>query len=137
MIRVAVCISAALAIVSAMLPWYSNHLQTSALKKAEMGFQAGSLHSARRAVTVNPLSVEARFVLAGVQNRLGREDTARETLISATELEPENYETWIQLAMYERDFWDEPKLSGEHFEIAVSLNPHDKQLKEEAGLTDE
>jgi Tfp pilus assembly protein PilF len=101
-----------------------------------MGYQAEALHDAERAVRFNPFSVDAQFVLAGAQQRLGRTVEARETLKHATELEPENFATWKQLAIYERDFWGEPEAAREHFERAVSLNPQDKQLRMEAGLQD-
>ena len=125
---------AVLAILLLFLPWYSHHLQQRSLRQAEMGFQAEALHTAGKAAAYNPLSVDALFVIAGARQRLGRVQEARRALERATELEPQNYETWKQLAIYERDYWDEPELARQHFQQAVSLNPHDKQLCMEAGL---
>jgi tetratricopeptide (TPR) repeat protein len=119
-----------LAILLAFIPWYSHHLQIESLSRAEFGEQADALHIAENAVRVNPISIKARFVLAGVQQRLGRHGEARKTLIRATELQPKNYQTWEQLAIYEASYWGEEALAGENFEIAISLNPEDRFLKE-------
>lgn len=124
----------ALAIIIALIPWYSHHLQLDALKQSELGDQADSLHIAESAVNVNPASVKARFVLAGAQHRLGREAEARKTLIRAIALQPLNYETWRQLAIYERDYWGEPAAAREHFAVAISLSPYDDHLQVEAGV---
>jgi tetratricopeptide (TPR) repeat protein len=120
---------AVLAILFALLPWYSNHLRIQALESAQKGEPADSLHTAERAVTVNPVSLQARFVLAGAQQRLGRDAEARNTLVKALDLQPLNYNTWEQLAIYERDQWGEADLSQEHFAIAIRLNPEDEQLR--------
>ncbi|MBK5226739.1 MAG: hypothetical protein JJD96_09350 [Thermoleophilia bacterium] len=92
------------------------------------------MHTAESAISYNPLSVNAYFVLAGAQQRIGHNADARAALIKATELQPLNYQTWEQLALYERDRWHEPDKASEHFEKAVSLNPHDKYLRKEAGI---
>ncbi|RJQ45357.1 MAG: hypothetical protein C4534_04715 [Gaiellales bacterium] len=126
----------ALAILLALLPWYSHHLQTEALRHAELGEQVKSLHVAERTVSVNPLSMQARFVLAGAQQRVGRTVEARRTLVSAVEMQPLNYEGWLQLALYERDRWGESERAREHFAIAISLNPYDDHLQVEAGVKD-
>lgn len=122
------------AIVLALIPWYSSHLQNESLKQAENGFQVESLHTAESAVFYNPLSIQARFVLAGAQQRIGRVVEARTTLLKATEMQPLNYLTWRQLALAERDHLDSPELAEEHFRKAISLNPLDIQLREEAGI---
>lgn len=133
-IRFIVMIIALAAIALAIIPWYSDYLQNKSLKQAGTGKHIEALHTAQRSVTVNPLSVDALFILAGAQQRVGYDEAARRSLIKATELQPQNYATWKQLAVYERDYWDEPDLAREHFEKAVSLNPQDKLLRLEAGL---
>lgn len=102
-----------------------------------MGFQADALSTAQTAVTLNPLSIRGRFVLAGAWQRLGQEQEARDTLQQATGIQPRNYTVWEQLAVYERDRWGEPELARENFEIAMNLNPLDKQLRARAGLPPE
>lgn len=99
-----------------------------------MGYQVEALHTAEAARLYSPLSVQSLFVLAGAQQRVGHIVDARATLIEATELQPMNYQTWEQLARYERDRWNQPDDAIEHFEKSVALNPQDRHLKEEAGL---
>lgn len=122
------------AILLTIIPWYGAHLQYNSLKQAELGYQVEALHSAEKAVFFNPLSIQSLFVLAGAQQRIGREMEAKSTLMKATELQPLNYATWEQLAIYERDRWHEPEKAQEHFQKAVSLNPHDSHLRKEAGM---
>lgn len=126
-----------LAILAAVIPWYGSYLVNKSLQQAEMGYQVESLHSADSAIKYNPLSINAYFVLAGAQQRIGHEADARVALIKATRLQPLNYQTWEQLAIYERDRWNEPEQANEHFEKAVSLNPYDKYLRKEAGIPGE
>ena len=125
------------AMLLAILPWYSSFLQNKSLVQAENGYQVEALHTAESAVFYNPFSIQALFVLAGNQQRIGRVVEARATLTKATELQPLNYITWEQLALYERDRWHEPEKAREHFEKAVSLNPLDKYLRKKAGVIDE
>lgn len=122
------------AILAAVIPWYGSHLVKMSLEQAELGYQVEALHTAESAISYNPLSVNAYFVLAGAQQRIGHNADARAALIKATQLQPLNYQTWEQLALYERDRWHEPDKASEHFEIAVSLNTHDKYLRKEAGI---
>lgn len=127
-LRSAAVIMAAIAVVSALVPWYSRHLQIEALEAAQSGDQAASLHRAERAVLIDPLSLQARFVLAGAQQRLGRVAEARSTLTRSVAMQPLNYTTWEQLALYEKNNWGEAELSREHFAVALRLNPMDTQL---------
>ncbi|MHB8159779.1 MAG: hypothetical protein ACYDGS_04695 [Thermoleophilia bacterium] len=122
------------AILAAVIPWYGSHLVNKSLEQAELGYQVESLHSAESAIKYNPLSVNAYFVLAGARQRIGHDADARAALIKATQLQPLNYQTWEQLALYERDRWHEPEKASEHFEKAVTLNPNDKYLRKEAGI---
>ena len=110
--------------------WYSSHLERSSLESAEMGERAVALHKAEAAVRYNPFSVSARFVLAGAQRRLGREVAARNSLQKAIDMQPDNYLTWTQMALYERDYWNEPESARNHFGKAYTLNPQDLMLNE-------
>jgi len=134
-VKFAFGLAGTLAIVLTLLPWYSSHLENDALREAEQGHQVESLHQAETAVKYNPYSIQALFVLAGSQQRLGREAQARNTLMKAAELQPMNYMVWEQLAIYERDKWGQPELAQEHFEKAISLNPQDRFLKKTAGIS--
>ena len=126
---------AVLAILSALLPWYSSNLQDSALDQAASGMQVESLHTAENAASMDPFSITALFTLAGAQQRVGWQTDARNTLIKATRIQPDNYQTWEQLALYERDRWNMPVQAKTDFEKAVELDPQNKELKAEAELT--
>lgn len=133
-VRITVSVIAIVAIIAAVVPWYSSYLQNRALVQAEHGWQAESLHTAELAARLNPLSVQGMFILAGAQQRVGREGEAGKTLLEATAMQPQNYATWEQLAIFEKGTLGETAAATEHFAIAVSLNPHDKQLRVRAGL---
>lgn len=120
---------ACLAIVSAVLPWYADHLGNQSLRRAEQGWSVESLDLARKAVAYDPLSVDALFILAGAQQRLGRSAEARSSLNRAVELQPDNYITWEQLAHYERTYWGEVDAARAHLDRAAGLNPFDERLR--------
>lgn len=120
------------AIFLTMVPWYSHHLQVKSLQQAENGRHVEALHSAYKAVSFNPTSVNARFILAGSLQRIGRDEEAKGVLVQATEMQPLNYATWEQLATFESKYWGMPQSAKEHIIMALSLNPQDKQLKEKA-----
>lgn len=127
----------AVAALLSLLPWYSDYLSNVALRQAGKGFQVESLHAAEKAVAANPFSINSLFVLAGAQQRMGRQAEARESLIRATELQPQNYATWRQLAVYELDYWQMTEEAKANFARAIDLNPHDAGLKNEAGYSSE
>lgn len=133
-IRAMLILTGIVAVISTLVPWYAGHLQNKALLEAEQGYQVESLHEAEKAVSYNPFSINALFVLAGAQQRIGRENQARLTLQKAIQIQPLNYVTWEQLAIYERDIWGQPDLSREHFDKAITLNPEDRFLKIRAGV---
>lgn len=135
--RAMLVLTGIVAIMSTIVPWYAGHLQNKALLEAEQGYQVESLHEAEKAVSYNPFSINALFVLAGAQQRIGRENQARLTLQKAIEIQPLNYVTWEQLAIYERDRWGQPDIAKEHFDIAISLNPQDSFLRKTAGIPGE
>lgn len=132
-VRTGMIVLAMGAIILAVIPWYADHLRNTSLKQAEMGYRVDSLQTAEAAVFYNPLSVQSLFVLAGAQQRIGRLLEAETTLTRATQLQPQNYATWEQLALYERDRLNEPDKAAEYFRKAVDLNPVDQHLKAEAG----
>jgi Flp pilus assembly protein TadD len=124
----------AVLIVINLAVWYSDYLENQSLKSSENGDQVSSLHLAEKAADYNPLSISAMFVLAGAQQRIGRSVEARNTLLRATAEQPDNYLTWTQLALYERDQWGMPDEARSHFQKALSLNPFDPLVKESLGI---
>ncbi len=126
---------ALIAIILAIIPWYSMHLQEKSLRQAEQGYQVDALHTAESAASWNPLSINALFVLAGAQQRIGYSTDSRQTLQKAVQMQPFNYATWEQLALYERDYWQQPGEAKKDFNRAVSLNPYDGPLRQAAGAS--
>lgn len=132
--RASFLLVAIVAIVLAFLPWYSSYLRNKSLEQAGQGYQITALHTAESASSWDPLSVEGLFVLAGAEQRVGYANDARKTLMDATKMQPLNYATWEQLAIYERDYWKMPGRSRRDFAKAFKLNPFDERLRQEVGL---
>ncbi len=133
-VQIIISIVAAVAVILAFIPWYASYLRDKSLRQAEQGYQIDALHTAESAASWNPLSIEGMFVLAGAQQRIGYADEARKTLQKAVRMEPLNYAAWEQLAIYERDYWNMPAQAHRDFVKASSLNPYDKELRQEGGL---
>ncbi len=123
------------AIALALVPWYSGRLVDRSLDQAGKGYQVESLHSAESAASWDPVSIDALLALAGADERMGWQEQAQKTLEKATRLEPLNYLVWEQLAIYERDYWHKKASAREHFAKAISLNPQDEQLRQEAAMS--
>lgn len=124
---------ALMAIATAILPWYSHYLGDQALRHAEKGWMVESLHLAKKATVYDPLSIDALFILAGAQQRLGKSAEAKASLSKAVELQPDNYLTWEQLAIYERDYWGESEAARVHLARAAGLNRYDERLRSLVG----
>jgi len=69
-----------------------------ALQRGDTG---AAFADARTAVTSNPLSPEPLFELSALYSATGDQATARAELQRAISLEPQNYNTWLQLGLFE------------------------------------
>jgi hypothetical protein len=58
---------------------------------------------AEDAVSIDPLSIDARFTLAAVELAARDPQAARETLERAVDLQPANSESWLRLGQFELD----------------------------------
>ena len=132
--RYTVAAVAIFAVVLALIPWYSAYLRDKSLREAEDGYQVDALHTAESAQSWDPVSVNAIFVLAGAEQRMGWQQDSRKTLERATRLEPLNYATWESLAVEERNNWGMPDQAARDFARAIALDPQDKELRQTAGL---
>ncbi len=81
----------------------------------------GASAAAHTAVSRDPLSVEALFTLANVQQVSGHPTLARATLERAVRLQPSNPQTWLVLARY--DLTSNPPAALKELQAAVYLNP--------------
>ena len=99
-VAVAVVIAALLAAWTQWAPLRSEDASQEALSLLERNpTKANS--AALAAVSDDPLSVQALFSLARVQQASGQPETARATLERAVRLQPSNPETWLHLGEYD------------------------------------
>lgn len=120
-------IAASAVIVAALLtawmqwqPQRSTEASQQALLLAESSPKRALL-AAHSAVSHDPLSMQAMFTLAEVQQRLGDERAAQETLRRAAKLQPSNPETWMTLGVYELSH--DPNAALTDLRAALYLNP--------------
>ncbi len=86
-----------------------------------------ALALARSAVARDPLSAEALFTLAAVQNTEGQRAAARRTLVKAVKLQPSNPQTW--LALGRMDLAGDPRAALGELRAAIYLDPQSISLQ--------
>jgi hypothetical protein len=119
-IAVAVSIAALLAAWSQWQPQRSVNASQEALALLSTHPQA-ALAKAQTAVSRDPLSAQALFTLATVQQDMGQPALAKATLQRAVRLQPSNPQTWTALARY--DLASEPAVALKELQAAIYLNP--------------
>ncbi|HEY7831559.1 MAG TPA: O-antigen ligase family protein [Solirubrobacteraceae bacterium] len=82
----------------------------------------GARRAAQQAVNRDPLSVQALFTLAAVQQNSGESAQARATLQRAVRLQPSNPQTWVALGEYDLQARDAANALNE-LRAAIYLNP--------------
>ncbi len=129
---------AALVVAAALLvawtqwqPQRSEEARQQALTLAEAGKRRASVEEAHTAVSRDPVSAEARFALAAVQEAAGLSARAHDTLQQAVHLQPSNPQTWIELARF--DLRNRPRAALREFQAAVYLNPESIAPEEVSG----
>jgi hypothetical protein len=81
----------------------------------------GARTAAEAAVSRDPLSAEALFTLANVENTSGQAAAARATLGRAVRLQPSNPQPWLELGRF--DLSANPKEALGELDAAIYLNP--------------
>jgi O-antigen ligase len=81
----------------------------------------GALATARTAVSRDPLSAQALFTLAAVEQANGERARARATLQRAVRLQPSNPQTWTALGEY--DLSGNPTAAAQELAASIYLNP--------------
>jgi hypothetical protein len=81
----------------------------------------GALAQAQSAVARDPLSAQALFTLATVQQATGKSTQAKATLQKAVRKQPSNPQTWLTLSRY--DLTRIPKAAVKELQAAIYLNP--------------
>jgi tetratricopeptide (TPR) repeat protein len=82
---------------------------------------ARALSAAQTGVARDPLSVQALFTLANVQQSRNELVLARATLQRAVRLQPSNPQTWLHLGEY--DLSNNPRIALGELQAAIFLNP--------------
>jgi O-antigen ligase len=119
-VALSVVIAALLAAWSQWQPQRSVDASQAALAELSTDPHA-ALADAQTAVSRDPLSVQALFTLATVQQDAGEPELARATLQRAVRLQPSNPQTWLTLARY--DLAREPAAALHELQAGIYLNP--------------
>ncbi len=94
---------------------------------------------AQRAVSLDPLSIQALFTLATVQQNAGESAQARATLQRAVRLQPSNPQSWVALGDYDLQAND-PHDALNELRAAIYLNPEtiapEATIAQDPGLID-
>ncbi len=117
-----VVVAALLAAWSQWQPQRGEDARQEALALLAAGHRSTADAEARRAVSIDPVSAEALFTLANVQNTSGRSAAARATLQRTVRLQPSNPQTWLELARFDLT-GNRPGPAVSEFQAAIYLNP--------------
>jgi O-antigen ligase len=93
-------------LASLATPWLAERSVREVNRKLDAGDAEGAAAAARRARTLDPLSIEPSLKLAGVEESRGRAPAARAAYAQAVRTQPDNPETWYALGLYEFDIGD-------------------------------
>lgn len=107
-------------------PFMADRAQNRAVGEAANGNVTAAADAARSAHRWNPLAVDPLITLALVEQRLGDNRAALETLRTAADLQPENHQVHYQLGLLlERAFGDR-RAAAAAFRRTLELNPLDQ-----------
>jgi tetratricopeptide (TPR) repeat protein len=104
-------------------PYLGDRAQNRAVEQAAKGDAAAAAESARSATRWNPLAVDPLITLALVEQQLGRNREALDTLHAAAELQPQNYDVHYQLGLLLERAFGRKKEAAAAFRRALELNP--------------
>jgi hypothetical protein len=106
LLAVASAVGAVLLAASVALPSMSETKRIEALRDAGDGSLREAAAAAELAHKLDPLSVEPLFTAAGIAHSRGQIRRAGSLLAEATRLQPDNFETWQRLALFEDSIGD-------------------------------
>jgi O-Antigen ligase len=118
----AAIVAALLAAWSQWQPQRSEEARQEAEARLETNDRRAAIATANSAVSRDPLSVEALFTLASVQQVSGHPALSRATLERAVRAQPSNPQTWLVLGRYDLT-GDNPQAAAKELEAAIFLNP--------------
>jgi cytochrome c-type biogenesis protein CcmH/NrfG len=118
----AALVATLLALWSQWQPQRSEEARQQAYAQLEAHNLRAANAAAQNAITRDPLSVEALFTLADVQQASNRPARARATLERAVRLQPSNPQPWLVLGRYELQAGD-AAAAVNALQAAIFLNP--------------
>ncbi|MEX0817406.1 MAG: O-antigen ligase family protein [Gaiellales bacterium] len=110
------------AVYSLFAPWAAERKTQAAYEALAEGDPAEALAAANRARSFNPLSLEPLFARATALRALGAADKARNDLIRAVELQPQNPDAWYELGLFELEQGREEE-AERYFRRSRELDP--------------
>jgi hypothetical protein len=116
---------AALSLLGAWLIWQplrSADAVTSAETAASEKHLDAAFTDARDAAGADPLALQPLLVLSSLYQAVGDERAARAQLLSAVSLQPQNYDSWLQLGSFDLQN-HQPRLALPSLERALTLAP--------------
>jgi hypothetical protein len=119
-IAIATIVGALLAVWTQWQPLRSANASQEALTQLAHD-PRGALSTARTAVSRDPLSAQALFTLAAVEQANGERRQARATLQRAVRLQPSNPQTWTALGEF--DLSSNPAAAVRELGASIYLNP--------------
>jgi tetratricopeptide (TPR) repeat protein len=108
---------------TAYQPVRSAHAGDAAFERLSTGAYNQAAAIAQTAIDRDPLSVDARFDLATVEQARGQLPAAEEALHKAIELEPGNAETWRRLGRFQLYDLQKPEDAVKTLRVALVLDP--------------
>jgi hypothetical protein len=106
-------------------PLRSNNADTAAVNALVAGNGGAALTDARTAADADPVDIQPHQYLAQIYAALGDRVAARAELVKATQLQPENPDAWLQLALFDRAHGRSADAAAEA-RRAHDLEPHVK-----------
>jgi tetratricopeptide (TPR) repeat protein len=89
-------------IASLAAPWLATRKVDDAYELIIAGEADAAAKAAEDARQLNPLAIEPLLAAAAVEEERGNDQRALELYVEAVELQPENAQTWYELASFER-----------------------------------
>jgi O-Antigen ligase len=123
LIAAAVIVAVLLAAWSEWQPQRAEDARQEAETQLEAHNRPAALAAANSAVSRDPLSIEALFTLASVQQVADQPAFARATLAHAVRLQPSNPQTWLVLGRYDLTSGGRPQTAVKELQAAIYLNP--------------
>jgi hypothetical protein len=128
LITAAAAAVAAVAVVAVLVtPSLAQRYVDRSTRALDEGRLTSAAAAARRARSLDPLSLDPVFAAAAAADRAGDTDRARALYQRATEMQPENAEAWITLGLYELAARGDMCSAYHAFNAAYTLDPNGRQ----------